>query len=370
MPAPAPDRPSVLPVVMSGGAGTRLWPLSTEARPKQFHALGGEPTLLQETVARVSGQEPVRFLPPVVIGNAGHGRAIAEQMAEIGVRPSAVVLEPVGRNTAAVAAVAARLGEMLAPGALVLLMPADHVIADPAGFRAAVGRGAAVARQRIVTFGIEATAPETGYGYIQRGAPLAEGVFEVARFAEKPSLATAERYLAEGGYDWNAGIFLFSPAVILAELRAHCPDIEAAASAALETSIEQDGARLLDSAAFAACPSESIDVAVMEPTRLAAVAPCSVGWADLGSWSEIWNLGPRDEQENLVRGAAVTLDTRGSLVWSEGVPVAVAGLDNVMVVATAEGVLVLPRSRAQDVKALVGEVKALARNARAGKLKG
>lgn len=357
---PADGAPVVLPVIMSGGAGTRLWPISTDQRPKQFHAFASDRTLLQETVARVSGEGPVRFLPPVVIGNAGHREAVLRQLAEIGVAPSAILLEPVARNTAAVAAVAAELARNLHPGALVLLLPADHVIADAEGFRAAVGRGARVARDRIVTFGIEPTAPETGYGYIQRGKSLADGVYAVARFAEKPSRETAAAYLAEGGYDWNGGIFLFSPEVMLGELRAHRPDILEAAVAALRAcEPDADGVRVLDPERFAACPSESVDIAVMEPTRLAAVAPCSVGWADVGSWSELWRLGPHDAQGNVVRGSAVAEDTRGALVWGEGVTVAVLGMTDVVVVASGEAVIVAPKSRAQDIKGLVAEGKRL-----------
>lgn len=349
--------PVVLPVIMSGGAGTRLWPLSTEARPKQLHALASERSMLQETVARVSGAEPVRFLPPVVICNLGHREAVLAQLAELGVRASAVVLEPVGRNTAAVAAVAARLAQAIHPGALVLLLPADHVIADAEGFRAAVGRGAQVADARIVTFGIEPTAPETGYGYIQHGEPLADGVFAVARFAEKPPLELAAAYLAQGGYDWNGGIFLFSPEVMLSELRAHRPDILDPAVAALDAALDQDGVRPLDPALFAACPAESIDIAVMEKTKLAAVAPCRVGWADVGSWSELWRLGPHDAHGNLVRGSAVVEDARGSLVWGDGITVAVLGMEDVVVVASGDAVIVAPKARAQDIKGLVAEAK-------------
>lgn len=349
--------PVVLPVVMSGGAGTRLWPLSTDEKPKQFHAVASERTLLQETVERTLAGEGVRFLPPAVICAVGHLPAVQAQLDAIRVEPSAVVLEPLPRNTAAVAVVAARLAQALHPGALVLLVPADHVIADPQAFRAAIARAVEVARERIVTFGVEPTGPETGYGYIQRADPLAEGVYAVARFVEKPTREVASTYLAYGGYYWNGGMFLFSPEVMLSEMHAYRPDILSGAGAALEAAVEGSGALTLDLERFAACPSESIDVAVMEATALAAVAPCSVGWADVGSWSELWRLGPTDRDGNMVRGQAVALETRNSLVWGDGVTVAVLGMDDVVVVASGDALIVAPKSRAQDVKALVAEAK-------------
>jgi mannose-1-phosphate guanylyltransferase / mannose-6-phosphate isomerase len=241
------------------------------------------------------------------------------------------------------------------PGALILLLAADHQIADAAGFRQAVARGAVLGDERIVTFGITPSGPETGYGYIQRGAALAEGVDAVVRFVEKPDLATAEAYLANGDYVWNAGIFLFSPTVFLAELRANRPDIADAALAAIPSG---DGAILyLDAARFAACPAESIDYAVMEKTRLAAVAPCDIGWADVGSWSEVWRLGNQDGAKNVTQGATVLIDTQGSLVWSDGPPVATVGVNDLLVIATAAGVLVMPKARAQDVKKVVSALE-------------
>ena len=353
----------IVPVIMSGGSGTRLWPLSTDARPKQFHALAGARTMLQETALRLTADSvaaadgPV-FLPPVIVCNRSHERVIETQMAEVGVQPLAVVLEPFGRNTAAVAVTAARMVQTLKPGALALLLPADHVIADPSAFHAAIGRGARTP-DRIVTFGIAPTGPETGYGYIQCARPLAEGVFEVARFAEKPKLEVAQAYLEEGGYFWNGGIFLFAPEVMLAEMAAYRPDIHAAGLEAVDAA-GRDGLFVrLDDGRFVAIPSESVDVAVMERTRLAAVAPCDIGWADVGSWSELWRLGGKDGDRNLIRGDAVALDTQGSLVWSDdGMEVGVVGLRDVVVVATPGAVIVLPRDRAQEVKTIVQRLRA------------
>jgi mannose-1-phosphate guanylyltransferase/mannose-6-phosphate isomerase len=346
--------PAIVPVIMCGGAGTRLWPLSVNDAPKPFHAFNSEHSLFQDTVLRVSSKEHAGYLPPLVICGEDHRPVVEAQLAALDVVPSAVILEPCGRNTAPVAAVAAKVVAARFPGALILLLAADAQIADAAAFRAAVAHGAAVAGERIVTFGIAPSHPEVGYGYIQRGAPLAEGVDRVAQFQEKPDLETAERYLASGDYVWNAGMFLFSPTVFLAELRASRPDIEAAALASIPDAAE--ATIYLDAAAFAACPAESIDYAVMEKTKLAAVAPCDIGWADVGSWSEVWRLGVQDGDKNVTRGAVVALDTKGSLIWSDGAPVATVGVSDLIVISTAAGVLVMPKSRAQDVKKVVAEL--------------
>jgi mannose-1-phosphate guanylyltransferase/mannose-6-phosphate isomerase len=352
------SRPRVVPVIMSGGSGTRLWPLSTPDRPKQFHAFNSDASMIQETALRTSGEGPVDFLPPLVVCANRHRVLVADHMAEAGITPSAVVLEPVPRNTAPVAVIASELVAELHPGALVLLVAADHVIADRDGFVAAVAQAAETARDHIVTFGVTPSRPETGYGYIQCGEPLAEGVFKVARFAEKPAREVAERYLAEGGYAWNAGIFLFSPDTMLAEMANSRPDILEAALEALAASPRTaEGVIALDLERFAACPSESIDYAVMEKTKVAAVAPGEFGWADIGSWSELWRLGPHDEAGNRLRGDALALDTRGSLVWSDGPTVAVLGLDDLIVVAAGDAVVVAPKARAQDVKALLERLK-------------
>ena len=343
----------ITPVIMSGGAGTRLWPISTAANPKQFHAFATGESLIQDTVRRVSGQASIELLPPILICSAAHLELVQRHLAEIGVVPAAIVLEPCPRNTAAVAAIAAALTAELSPGALALLLPADHVVADPQGFLDVVARAAPLAADNIVTFGIQPERPETGYGYIKQGAPLAEGVFRVGRFTEKPALDVAEAYLAEGGYAWNAGIFLYAPGVMLDEMAKSRPDIETAALAALAAA-PRDGAVIrLPLAEFGACPSAPVDVAVMEPTERGAVAPCDIGWADIGSWSELWRLGPLDEAGNLVRGRAQAFDSRGSLVWSEGAPTLVLGVEDLVVVTTPEAVIVLPKSRSQEVKALL-----------------
>ncbi len=346
-------RTRILSAVMSGGSGTRLWPTSTDGRPKQFHALGGAATLIQQTVARVQGEnERLAFAAPILLCNARHAALVESQMAEIGVTPAAIVLEPEGRNTAATAAIAARIAQDLEPDALVLLLPADHVIADEAGFLEVIGRAAPAARERIVTFGITPSRPETGYGYIKAGAPLRDGVYAIDTFKEKPLRDEAQSYLDAGGYSWNAGMFLFSPSVLLQEFNAAAA-IRDRAVAALEAAT-RDGVRIaLPHDLFKDVPSAPLDKAVMEKTALGAVAPCDIGWADVGSWSEIWRLADKDAAGNAVLGPALLHDVKNTLVRNESArAIALAGLQDMIVIATDEAVMMLPRERAQDVKAL------------------
>lgn len=335
---------------MSGGSGTRLWPASTDERPKQFHALSSSDTMIQDTALRVRADG---YLSPLVIANHRHGKEVAKQLAGVCMEPAEVILEPFGRNTASVAVIAAAWAERNAPGALVLIMPADHVIADAEGFRAAVAHAARMAQDHIVTFGIQPEGPDTGYGYIQSGQELYDGVFEVRGFVEKPKREVAEGYLAEGGYSWNAGIFLSNPTLLLSEARRLCPAVVGAATAALNGSKFIDGGTLLDADAFQTTPSESIDIAVMEKTDKAAVMPISVGWADIGSWRELWRHLAEHDTANHTRGDVMALDTTGSLLWSDGPSVSVIGMEDVIVVATGHHVLVLPKAKAQDVKKIV-----------------
>jgi mannose-1-phosphate guanylyltransferase/mannose-6-phosphate isomerase len=351
----------VLPVIMSGGSGTRLWPLSTEERPKQFHALGSDLSMIQDTALRVSAHERIDFLNPLIICNGRHGDLVEGQLKAKEMTPSAIILEPFGRNTASVAVIASAWAEANAKDALVLLLPADHVVVDAAGFRDAIEHATRAAQDRIVTFGIAPTGPETGYGYIQGGDPLYPGAFTVARFVEKPVRAVAEAYLADGGYYWNAGIFLFSPSLFLREAEALCPGIVSASLRALKGAATTGSFVALEEVAFASCPSEPIDTAVMEKTARSAVVPCSVGWADVGSWSELWRQGPLDEEENLLRGEVLAMETAGSLVWTDGPSVAVLGVSDLIVIATGSHVLVLPKDRAQDVKKIVDRLKSARR---------
>jgi mannose-1-phosphate guanylyltransferase/mannose-6-phosphate isomerase len=320
--------------------------------------LGGEQTLIQQAALRLSNREGLTVKPPVLICSHRHIDIVRAQMAQIACEPTAIVLEPFGRNTAAVAMSAALVAQAADPDALVLLLPSDLVVADPEAFVQAVIDAAPAAQDNIVLLGVIPTAPETGYGYIEAGAPLIGPVSKVERFVEKPDLATAEHYVASGRYMWNAGVFLASPRVLLAEMRRLAPEVAAAASAALDKAERRDGAIWLDAEAFAACPSVSLDYAVMEKTDKAAVSPLSAGWADIGSWSSLWSEGEHDARGNMAHGDVELLDADNCLVWSDAQATCVIGLSDIVVVNTAEGVLVLPKSRAQDVKTLVERMAA------------
>jgi len=347
----------IIPAIMSGGAGTRLWPLSTSSAPKQFHALATEKTMIQETAVRLSGAP---FAPSIIICGRGHFEIADAQLAALDLRPQAIVLEPMARNTAAVAAVAALAGQHSDPDALVLMVPADHVITKPEVFREVILAAAETARERIVTFGIRPTHPETGFGYIEHGAELTPGIFEIKRFLEKPDLETATEYVRGGHHDWNAGIFLFSPKVMLEELNLYAPEVAAAAADAWQKA-GRDGVTVnLDADSFIQAPSISIDYAVMEKTHRSAVIPCEIGWADVGGFAELWRLGAKDEAGNHARGKTILIDAKNCLIQNHGGPtVAVIGLDDVMVISTPSGVLVCPLDRAQDVKKAAEAAKAL-----------
>jgi mannose-1-phosphate guanylyltransferase/mannose-6-phosphate isomerase len=352
---------TIYPVILSGGSGTRLWPLSRGSLPKQLLPLHGERTMIQETVARVGVPGAAS---PILICNDDHRFLVAEQMQEIGLAPSAIVLEPMGRNTAPAAAVAALIASENDPAAIVALFPSDHVVDDEPAFRTALAKAVQAAEAgSIVTFGLAPTAPETGYGYIERGDALAgaEGAFKVRAFREKPDVITAARYIAEGNYYWNGGMFVFRADVMLEELAKHAPDIlppvrEAVAKAARDLDFIR-----LDAENFGKAPNISIDYAVMEKTDRAAVVPCSIGWNDVGSWSSLWEIRPQDEAGNVLHGDVVTHDTRNSFVHSEKTLTAMVGVENLVVIATKDAVLVADKGHAQDVKAIVDKLKAKGR---------
>lgn len=361
-----PDRTArILPVLLSGGGGSRLWPLSRPSQPKHLLALTSERTLLQETALRVS--DAARFEALTVITGGAHVAGVREQLRDVGVVAAKFVIEPTGRDTGPAAAIAALLAEGGMPEALVLLMPADHRIVDTEAFQEAVDVGAAAAeRGQLVLFGMAPDRPATGYGYIQVGAasPYANGVFAVEAFAEKPDTTTAEGYLARGGYLWNSGIFLFSARVFLAELEIHGPAILRHARAALAAASQEGDSVTLDAESFANCPAVSIDRAVMERTRLACVVPADFGWTDVGSWSALWEIGERDRFDNVVVGDVLVTATSGSYVRSSGPLVATLGVSNLIVIVTPDAVLVADKSRDQDVKALVERLKAGERGSR------
>jgi mannose-1-phosphate guanylyltransferase/mannose-1-phosphate guanylyltransferase/mannose-6-phosphate isomerase len=344
---------SITPVILSGGAGTRLWPLSTPERPKQMLRLAGELTMLQATAARVADR--ARFEAPIVVANAAHADAIEAQLDAVGCKPRALVLEPAGRNTAPAIALAA----LVDPEALLLVMPSDHVIGDVDAFRAAIDQAAPLAEQGwLVTFGIAPEHPETGFGYIKLGEPLADGVHRVDRFVEKPPLADAERMVSDGGYAWNGGIFLFRAQAYLDALASHAPAMLQSVSAAMRDA-RRDGARISpDAGLFAATPSDSIDYAVLEKAERVAVAPVAMAWSDVGSWDAVHGLTEADGQGNVAAGPVVALETAGCLIRSDGPTVAALGVSGLIVVATGDHVLILPRGRSQEVKRLLAEMKA------------
>ncbi len=353
--------PNLVPVILCGGTGTRLWPLSRASYPKQYWALGGsgEETLLQQTHQRLAGLPGLA--PPLLICNEDHRFIVAEQMRQIEVEPGGILLEPIGRNTAPAVAVAALHATARGDDPLLLVLAADHVVRDTAAFRRTVeaGLGAAMAGQ-LVTFGIVPTAPETGYGYIEAAAPLpAAGAADpqpvpIARFVEKPDAATAERFLASGRFTWNSGMFLFRASAVLAELERLAPEVVSACRAALEhDSADLDFLRL-EREAFAGCPGVAIDVAVMEKTELGCVLPLQAGWSDVGSWSALWETADQDGAGNVLRGRVISEASRNCYLRSEHRLVVGLGVEDLVVVETDDVVLVAHRDKAQDVKTVVG----------------
>jgi mannose-1-phosphate guanylyltransferase/mannose-6-phosphate isomerase len=349
----------LVPVILSGGSGTRLWPLSRRGLPKQFLPVLNEHTLFGETLARCAGLDHAG--PPLVIANSDHRFFVAEQMRRRGITDGEILLEPCGRNTApAIAAAAKRLVETRdADDLLMLVLPADHAIPDAAAFQAAVraGREAALAGH-LVTFGIVPDRAETGYGYIRadRATPVAEGIWQVAEFVEKPDAETAVQYLESGEFTWNSGMFLFRPDAFLDELERHQPEIAQCTASAVAGAVRDADFIRLDPDAFAACPSNSIDYAVMEQTRHAAVVPLDCGWSDVGAWSALWELANRDTDGNAALGDVVTVDTRNSYVRSTHRLVATVGVEDLVIVETPDAVLVANRARTQAVKTIVEQL--------------
>jgi mannose-1-phosphate guanylyltransferase len=351
----------IWPVILSGGSGTRLWPLSRLERPKQLLPLVGAQTMIQATAARTA--DPARFRPPVVVANEAHREAIAEQLTQAGTPPGALLLEPAGRNTAPAIALAAHRVAAADPVGVMLVMPSDHVIADGEAFLRAVATLLPFVNDGwLATFGIRATAPETGYGYIQFADRLGDGVHAVRRFVEKPDRATAEAYVASGDYAWNGGIFLLRADRYLAALEAHAPTIAEASAAAMRGATVDGTVVRPDAAAFARCPSDSIDYAVMEHDDRIAVAPVDMGWSDIGSWDALWEIAERDGSGNAVQGDAILVDARDCLVRSDGPLVSLVGTEGLTVVAGRDAVMVAARGRGQDVKKIVDRLAADARS--------
>ena len=347
----------IIPVIMSGGAGSRLWPLSRNAAPKQLLPLISDQTMVQETVARFDDE---LFADPVFICNALHVEAITAQMAEVGRVVDALIVEPVGRNTAPCAVVAACHGAQKQDH-LVMLVPADHHVKDKAAFTAAIKKAVKSAKEGyLVTFGITPDAPETGYGYIAQGEALASGVFKVDAFKEKPDAQTAQTYLESGNYAWNAGIFLFSPQSFLSEAQSHASDIANTAEAAYAASSRAGAVVSLPKELFAACPSESIDYAVMEHTKKAAVVPCNIGWNDIGSFASLKTARAEidaDAAGNSFRGNVMIEASENCLVDTDSLPVSLVGMKDVAVIVKDGEILVVKLEEAQSVKQIVGQLK-------------
>ncbi|MFQ3324316.1 MAG: mannose-1-phosphate guanylyltransferase/mannose-6-phosphate isomerase [Pseudomonadales bacterium] len=343
------------PVYLSGGVGSRLWPVSRESYPKQFLPLADEnKSLLQETFARLDGVEAAA---PIVVCNEGHRFIVAEQLREAGIIGASVVLEPIGKNTAPAVAIAAIQALKGDPNAVLLVLPADHVIEDTESFRACVTSGMGLAEKgALVTFGIVPTAAETGFGYIRRGEIEGEG-FKVAEFVEKPDAETAQSYLDDGGYLWNSGMFMLPAKKYLDELKKYAVDIFDASNDAYQKAVLDLDFIRLDAKAFAQCRSESIDYAVMEKTADAVVVPMSAGWSDVGAWSALWEIGDTDAEGNVTRGDVELAATKNSYVRSESRLVATVGVEDLVVVETADAVLVADRHSVQNVKEIVNRLK-------------
>ncbi len=347
----------VLPVILSGGSGTRLWPISRVAHPKQLLQLLGQQSMLQETILRVA--DPDHYEPPFIVSNETHRFMVAGQAFDIGVTPSCHVLEPFGRNTAPAAAAAALLAIRENPESVLLLLPADHQMEQSERFWSYVEIGRQQADNgMLVTFGIVPEGPETGYGYIKQGPSEAtELVFQVAEFIEKPEQNQAQAYIDEGGYFWNSGMFMFRADTFVEELKTHCPKILIACEAAIDNARQDNDFLWLDSDSLAACPSISIDYAVMEKTSRAVVVPASLGWNDIGSWAALWSVSKKDETGNVLAGDVIALETNDCYIRGDSRLVATIGLEDLIVVDTADALLVAQKRHSKKVKTLVDQLK-------------
>lgn len=347
----------IIPVILSGGSGTRLWPLSRALYPKQLHQLYSDNSMLQETAKRVCGES---FGAPIIICNDEHRFIIAEQLLEAGIKPHAIVLEPVGRNTAPAAAIAALIIAKEDPDALMLLLPSDHMIANEEAFCRAVSIAAeASSSGALVALGIAPDVAETGYGYIRRGPPTdgVEGCFSVDHFVEKPDAPTAEIYVSSGEYLWNSGMFMFSVSQYLNELSALQPIMVDHCKQAILNGVHDLDFMRLDEAQFSKVKPDSIDYALMEHTDHAAVVPVDMGWNDVGSWSSLWEVSEKDSDENVLHGDVIALDVNRSYIRTSGPLVATIGLSDLVVVCTDDAVLIAPQDRAQQVKNIVDRLK-------------
>lgn len=347
----------LIPVILSGGSGTRLWPLSRKNLPKQFLALSGDATLFQQTVARTRTLASIGA--PIVVCSEEHRFLVAEQLRAMGLEGASILLEPMPRNTGPAIALAAWQALANDADAMLLVLPADHLIGNTTSFADAVGKALPLAGQGwLVTFGIRPEAPETGFGYIRRAEALGHGGFRVERFVEKPDAAKAKAYVGAGDYEWNSGMFLFKASRYLDELQQHAPKMHVSTKAAFDKAKADLDFVRIDKDAFGASPEDSIDYAVMEKTMRAAVVPVSCAWSDIGSWDALWSASERDREGNRLEGDVIAIDSRNCFVrGTERRLVAALGLEDIVIVDTPDAVLVAPRARVQDVKRLVDRIK-------------
>ena len=347
----------ITPVILAGGSGTRLWPLSRDERPKQFQAIAGGRSMFQQTLLRVA--DPSRFTAPIIVGNGHHNDILQTELAAIGVNPGAIILEPIGRNTTPAITLAAMVAMACKLGSTLLVMPSDHYIRDPGQLIMAIDRARnGAARGGFLTFGIAPHGPETCYGYIKQGGPTGlDGIFRVARFVEKPQQEVAEAMLAEGGYFWNSGMFMFPVAALLQELIQLKPDIVSGCQKALCEGVVTGSTVRPSLEAFEAIESISIDYALMEHTKRAAVVPTDPLWSDVGSWTAVWEISERDQSQNVTVGDVILHDVSGAYVRSEGPVTAVVGLSDVIVVNTGDAVIVASKSHAQDIRHIAEAVR-------------
>jgi mannose-1-phosphate guanylyltransferase/mannose-6-phosphate isomerase len=353
---------TLIPVILCGGAGTRLWPLSREHFPKQLLSLVDEHSLLQNTAKRVQNYAGVA--PPILVCNENHRFLVAEQLREVSITADTIILEPDGRNTAPAVALAALQAEQTDAGAIIVVLSSDHVIPDQAAFESALGLAIELAhKDKLVTFGIKPTSPETGFGYIKAGKNI-KGGHHVDEFVEKPDSATAERYLASGNYYWNSGMFVFKASRYLEELKRQRPDIEAAVRQAFDAMKTDADFSRPDAKIFGRCPAESIDYAVMEGAESAAIVPLDAGWSDIGSWDVLWQISDKDSDQNALVGDVLVDDVQGSYVRAEHRLVSVIGLDDIVVVETADAVMIASKSQSQNVKNIVSSLKSCEREER------
>lgn len=357
----------IIPVILAGGSGTRLWPLSRELHPKQLIKLTDDHTMLQNTLLRLADYDGMA--EPIIICNEAHRFIVAEQLREIKVQPAGIFLEPVGRNTAPAVAVAALKAMCMDPGALILILPADHLIGDISTFHDTLRTGEHFANQGdLITFGIVPDRPETGYGYIRKGEPVddlcdklsevSKEAFAIDKFVEKPDFETAQHYLSTGDYCWNSGMFMFKAAIVLEEMKHYVPDIVTACEASFAKGETNQGFFYLDKDAFEKCPSDSIDYAIMERTGRGVMVSFNAGWDDLGSWEALWNVGVKDDYGNVTKGDVICVDVENTLVSARSRLVTVLGVKDLAVVETPDAILVSSLYNTQGVKKIVDTLKA------------